>query len=87
MPKKPTSRAASRKDSGYQEAKHFDPYLSLYEASEYTGYHWQTLRKEILLRNLISSRGPGLRSSHKIRLSELNRWMASREGKRSKVLL
>lgn len=73
--------------ASYREARGFDPYLSLYEAAEYTGYHWQTVRKAIILRELVSSRGPGAKSSHKIRLSELNRWMASREGKLSKVRL
>lgn len=67
MPKK-TAKTISRNDPS--KAAHYDPYLSLYEAADYTGYHWQTVRKEIVMRNLVASRRPGAKSSYKIRLSE-----------------
>ena len=84
MPKKSSPRGPR---AAANTAPHYDPVLSLLEAADYLGYHWQTVRKEIKLRNLAAVRRPGAKSSYRIRLSELNRWLRERETKRSTVQL
>lgn len=63
------------------EARHYDPHLTLQEAAVYAGYHWQTLREEILVNRTLAASRLSERGRYRIRLSELNRWMKSRETK------
>jgi excisionase family DNA binding protein len=81
----PRKSAPARSKRTLESAAHYDPVLSIDEAAEYTGYSYWTIRREIVARNMAASRRPGTRSSWRIRLSELNRWLDRNSTKRSRV--
>lgn len=61
----------------------YDPALPAAKALEYLGFgHIESLRKLVRLGKISAIREPGVKSALRFRLSELNRYLASREQKR-----
>ncbi len=82
----PKRRAVNSEPLEICKAAHYDPFLSTHQAAEYCSYHVQTITRAIQMKEItVSKSSDGPRAQYRIRLSELNRWMRSREIPRSKL--